>query len=199
MDFNFIIQRVIGILTKPNTEWAKIKGEKTNIMDLFIKYAIIMAAIPAIAGFLGWIIIGKSFGFGVTIRMPFGRAILYLVFTYIFALIGVFLLGFIIDALAKNFGSTTDLDEGVKIAVYASTASWIAGIFSLIPALAPLGMLAGLYSLYLLYLGIKIVKSPSKDKEVPYFIVTIISYIVIAVIIGMMVSVIVFGSTRYFI
>lgn len=199
MDFNFIIQRAIGILTKPNTEWEKIKGESTNIVDLFMKYAIIMAAIPAVAGFLGWIIIGKSFGYGITFKMPFGRAILFLIFTYVFALIGAFLLGFVIDILAKNFGSTTNLDEGVKIAVYSSTASWIAGILSLIPALAPLGMLAGLYSLYLLYLGIKIIKSPAKDKEVPYFVVTLITYIVIAVLVGMLVSVIAFGSTRFFI
>jgi len=192
MDFNFIIQRVIGILTKPNQEWEKIKGEQTDIVSLFMKYAIVLAAIPAIAGFFGWIAIGKSY-MGYTVRMPFGRGILLLAFTYILSLAGVFLLGFVIDVLATNFGSTKNLDEAVKIAVYSSTASWVAGVLSIIPILAPLGLLAGLYSLYLLYLGIKIVKTPAKDKEVSYFIVTIIAYIVITIMVTMFVSLIVFG------
>jgi len=199
MDFNFIVQRVIAILTKPNEEWGKIKTEKTDMVSLFTKYAIILAAIPAIAGFLGWIIIGKSFGFGVTVRMPFGRGILFLIFTYIFSLVGVFILGFVIDLLADTFGASKNLDESVKIAVYSTTASWIAGILSIIPAIAPLGMLAGLYSLYLLFLGIKTVKAPSKEKEVPYFVVSLIAYIIIMVIMGMMVSLIAFGSARFFV
>ena len=69
----------------------------------------------------------------------------------------------------------------------------------MIPVLAPLGLLAGLYSLYLLYLGIKIVKVPAKDKEVSYFVVTIIAYIIITIMIGLFVSLIVFGTTRGFI
>ena len=67
------------------------------------------------------------------------------------------------------------------------------------PCSCPLGLLAGLYSLYLLYLGIKIVKSPTKEKEVGYFVVTIIAYCVITIVVGMIVSLIVFGSTRGFI
>ena len=135
MDFNFIIQRAMGILTKPNQEWEKIKGEQIDIVSLFMKYAVILAAIPAVAGFLGWMVIGRSYA-GFTIRMPFGRGILFLIFTYILGLAGVFLLGFIIDALAENFGASKNLDESVKIAVYSTTASWVAGVLSIIPVLA---------------------------------------------------------------
>ncbi|MCK4835589.1 MAG: hypothetical protein KAT17_03090 [Candidatus Aminicenantes bacterium] len=104
MDFNAIIKRAIAILTKPNDEWKVIKGESATIQDLFLKYAILLAAIPAVAGFLGWIIIGRSF-LGITIRAPFGRGFLWLLFTYIFSLVGVYLLGLIIDVLAPTFGA----------------------------------------------------------------------------------------------
>ncbi len=198
MNFDFIIKRALGLITSPNQEWNKIKEEKADIVSLFVNYAIILAAIPALAGFIGWVVIGKSFGFG-TIRMPIGKAIMFLVFTYIFALLGAFLLGLVIDALATTFGAKKDLNESVKISVYAFTIAWLGGVFNLIPAIAVLGLLVGLYSLYLIYLGIKTVKSPPKDKEVPYFVVTLISYIVITVILGMIISQIIFGTTSMFI
>jgi len=197
MNFNNIIQRVIGIITKPAGEWKKIKGEKSTIAEMFTNYAIILAAIPAIAGFIGYSAIGRSF-MGFTVRMPLGRAIMWSILMYIFSLLGVYLLGFIIDFLAPNFGAKKDMVISTKIAVYSMTPSWIAGVFFLIPALAILSFIAGLYALYLLYMGIKDLKSPEGDKTTPYFVVTIIAYIVIAFVISFMVSTIAFGSARAF-
>jgi hypothetical protein len=195
MDFNAIIKRVIGILTKPNDEWKTIKGETATIQDLFLKYAIILAAIPAIAGFLGWLVIGRSF-MGITIRAPFGRSFLWLLFTYVFSLAGVYLLGIIIDVLAPTFGSRKDMVMSMKVAVYANTAAWIAGILYLIPNLSFLAFIGGLYSLFLLYLGIRDLKEPPQDKAAGYFIATIVVSLVISIIIGMIVAIIAFGSTR---
>ena len=60
MDFNAIIKRVIGIITKPNSEWVTIKNESTTIADMFTKYVLILAAIPAIAGFLGHMLLWRG-------------------------------------------------------------------------------------------------------------------------------------------
>jgi ABC-type multidrug transport system fused ATPase/permease subunit len=196
MNFDFIIKRVLGLLKTPNEEWEKIKEEKTNFVDLFKKYAIVLAAIPAVFSFLGWIIIGKSYGYA-TFRMPFGRAIVYLVFYYILSLVGVFLLGLFIDVVSEYFDTPRDIHAALKIAVYSSTASWIAGVFNIIPVLAPIGVLAGLYSLYLLFIGIRIIKAPDKNKEITFFVVTLIVYIVAMVFVAMMTSLIVFGTTKF--
>ena len=48
-----LVSRVRGILFKPNEEWAKIKAEDLTITQLFLNYALILAAIPAVAQFLG--------------------------------------------------------------------------------------------------------------------------------------------------
>lgn len=197
MNFNNILQRAIGIITKPSEEWEKIKGEKATVIGMFTNYAIILAAIPAIAGFIGYFIIGRSF-MGFTVRMPIGRAFMWAILMYIFSLLGVYLLSFIIDFLAPNFGAKKDIVMSTKVAVYSMTPSWAAGIFFLIPALAILSFIAGLYALYLLYVGIKDLKSPSGDKATPYFVVTIIAYIVIAFMISLIVSSIAFGSARAF-
>jgi len=197
MDFNFIIQRVIEIITKPADVWKKIKGEKATVPGLFTNYAIFLAAIPAVAGLIGWMLIGRSF-MGITVRIPVGRSLIWAILMYLFSLVGVYILALIIDFLAPNFGAKKDLTDSTKIAVYSSTPSWVAGVFYLIPALGILAMIAGFYALYHLYLGIKEVKAPKGEKATPYFAVVIIVYIVIAFLISFIVGSISFGSARAF-
>jgi len=102
---------------------------------------------------------------------------------YIVNLAAVFVVGLIIDALAPSFGGTKNRVQALKVAAYASTAGWIAGIFQLIPMLGWLGIL-GLYSLYLLYLGLpRLMRSPA-DRSVGYIAAVIVAGIVIFLVIG---------------
>jgi len=192
MDFNAIIKRAIGIITKPNEEWKTIKDESATISDLFMKYAIILAAIPAIAGFLGWIVLFRFY-------MRFaGRSLIWAIFIYAFSLISVYILALIIDALAPTFGAQKDMIKSLKIAVYSFTATWVAGIlYIIIPTRFFLVLIIGLsYSSYLLVTGIKNLKEAPKDKEVGYFIAIIVAQIVLAVITVMIAKNIAFGSAR---
>lgn len=198
MDFNAIIKRVIAIITKPKDEWQVIKKENLTISDMFLKYAIYLAAIAAIAGFIGYAVIGVSVGFG-TFRMPAGRALMWSIFQYIFSLGGVFLIAFIIDSLAPSFGAKKNMVDSTKVVVYSYTASWVAGIFFIIPSIAGiLGALLSLYTLYLLYLGIETIKEAPKEKAMGYFVVSLLVTIVVYVIIGLIVSNIVFGTSAAF-
>ena len=65
---------MIALVTKPKEEWQSIKSEKMSVADMFTKYAIILAAIPAVAGFIGYTVVGISVGFG-TFRIPVGRTL----------------------------------------------------------------------------------------------------------------------------
>jgi hypothetical protein len=197
MDFNAIIKRVIAIITKPNDEWTVIKNETMSIADMYVKYAVIVAAIPAIAGFIGWVVIGRSYGFG-TFRMPVANALIWAILTYALALVSVYIVAFIIDVLAPSFGAQKDMNRSMKVAVFAATAGWVGGIFGLIPTLAILGMLCAIYGLYLLYTGLKSLKEPPQDKLVGYFIVTLIVSIIIFFLIGFIVASVAFGSARGF-
>jgi len=165
MDFNAIIKRVIAIITKPKEEWEVIKNENMTIADMYMKYALILAAIPAIAGFIGWVAIGRSLGFG-TFRIPAGRALIWAILLYVLSLVGVYILAVIIDALAPSFGSKKDMNRSMKVTVFSYTAAWIGGIFNLIPALAIIGAIAGIYTLVLLYIGMKSLKEVPQDKMV---------------------------------
>jgi hypothetical protein len=197
MDFNAIFKRAIAIITKPNDEWQVIKNETMSIADMFTKYAVILAAIPAIAGFIGYGLIGISVGFG-TFRIPLGRCLIWAIFMYALSLVGVYLTAFIMDALAPSFGSQKDMNRSLKVVVFSWTPVWIAGILYIIPSIAVIVWIASLYALFLLYTGMKSLKEPPQDKLMGYFIVTLVINVVVLFLVGFIVSTVAFGSARAF-
>jgi hypothetical protein len=188
-----LVERAKNILLTPAKEWQVIKGEQLTIVDIFTKYAMILAAIPAVAGFIGYSVIGISFGFG-TFRVPIGTSLVWAILQYILSLAGIFLIAFIMDALAPNFGCTKNLVAAVKIVAFSYTAAWVAGVLNIIPSLGIFVGLASIYSLYLMYMGLQIVKDVPKDKMIGYFVVTIVAAVVVYVVIGMIVGAVAFGS-----
>ncbi|MGE5341858.1 MAG: Yip1 family protein [Candidatus Omnitrophota bacterium] len=187
MDFNAIIKRVTALITNPKAEWEIIKLQPMTTADIFTKYALILAAIPAIAMFIGHTLIGVSFGFG-TFRYPIGAGLQYAIFNYIFSLVGVFVAAFIIDALAPSFGSVKDMNRSLKVVVFSYIPLWVAGVLFIIPTLGILVSLIGIYSLYLLYLGIKQLKEPPADKLMGYYIVSLVVMIVLFIGVGFIVA-----------
>lgn len=180
-----LIPRIKAILLNPKEEWAKIKEETANTTELFTGYAMILAAIPALAQFIGRAIIGYNVPFVGWVRSGIGSALLYSIFYYIFSLAVVFVLGIIINALATTFGSEQNSVNAMKLAVYSFTPAWVAGVLYIIPPLSILTILASLYGLYLLYLGFNLpMLNTPKDKVVPFLIVSIIIVVVLMAIMG---------------
>jgi hypothetical protein len=194
-DFNKsgLVDRVKSILLKPAETWGVIAEEPATVGGLYTGYAMILAAITPIAGFIGGQVFGHSF-FGVTYRPPFIGGLVSAILQYVLALVGIYILALIVNALAPSFDGQKNQVQAVKVAVYAYTASWVAGIFGLIPALAPLALLGGLYSLYLLYLGLPPVMHAPQAKAMGYTAVTVISAIVITIIIGAVVGALGLGA-----
>ena len=191
-----LVDRVKNLILAPAKEWEVIKGESWTVADLFTKYAIILAGIPAIAGLIGYSLFGFSYGFG-SFKLPIGTSITWAVLTYILSLVGVFVLGFIIDALAPSFGSTKDLVASLKVAVFSSTPGWVAGIINIFPSLSMIAAVASIYGLVLLYMGLQIVKVVSKEKMVGYFVVILIVAILVYVVIGAIIGGIVFSGYAF--
>jgi len=188
-----LVDRAKNIMFSPKTEWDVIKAESWTISDLFTKYALILAAIPAVAGIIGFSIFGVSWGF-YSFKVPFGDSITWAITTYILSILGVFLIAFIADALAPSFGSTKDMTATTKVIVFAYTPAWVAGIFHIIPSLAIIGGLAGIYGLVLMYMGLQKIKDVPQDKMAVYFIVIIVVAIVVYIVTGLIVSKIAFSG-----
>lgn len=178
-----LVERVKRILLSPRTEWEVIDAEPTTPSALYIGYIAPLAAIGPIAQLIGYSVFGITVPFMGTYRIPIGSAITSALVTYILTLIGTYVLAMIIDGLAPTFNGQRNQIQALKVVAYASTASWVAGIFALVPGLRLLAVL-GLYSLYLLYLGLPVLMKSPRDKAMGYTVVVILAAIVLFMIIG---------------
>ncbi len=178
-----LVDRVKNILLTPKSEWAVIDGEKSTTGELMTGYVAPLAAIPAVCGFIGGSLVGVSF-FGGSFKTPIVAGLSLAIFGYVMSFISVIIVSHIINALAPSFGAQKDLPQATKVAVYAFTASWVGGIFSIIPAMSILAILTALYSIYLLYLGLTALMKNPEDKAIGYTAVVVIATIVVSVIIG---------------
>jgi hypothetical protein len=189
-----LVDRAKKILLQPKTEWPVIAAEPHTVQGLYTGYVMILAAIPAVASFIGYSLIGVSM-LGTSYRWPITNGIAHLVVSYLLSLGWVYVLALIIDALAPNFGGEKNFMQALKVSAFSPTAMWIAGIFSIIPLLAILGIV-GLYSLYLLYTGLPVLMKTPEDKAVPYTVVVIIVAIVLAIIVGALAGLVVPSPMR---
>ncbi|HWE46777.1 MAG TPA: Yip1 family protein [Caulobacteraceae bacterium] len=187
-----IIERVKNILLKPAAEWDRIDGETTSVKDLFMSYGIWLAAIGPVCNLIGSIVFGHCLWFACY-RPPILSAIVGAIVSYLLGLVGVFIFGLVIEALAPSFDAKKDRVQAMKVAIYGATAAWCAGVFYLIPQLGVLAIV-GLYSLYLLFVGLpKLMKAPA-EKGTTYTIVAIICAIVVQVIVLAIPSMILGGA-----
>lgn len=180
MDFNAIIKRVINLITKTNEEWDAIQGESLTIKDIYLKFALILYAVPSAALFIGWLIIG----------VPFGMSIVMAIFLYAITIGVLFLMGLLVDVLAPAFGGTKDMVNSQKLVVFSMVPYAVIGALFILPIGGGYGlggglfyiiMLVSLFSFYLMYLGAPKLKNIPKqqDKLVPFIIIMAIIWLVL--------------------
>jgi len=176
------VERAKKILLTPSAEWEVIKGETPTVVDLFTRYVMILAAIPAVASFLGWSVLGYS-AMGTTYRVPIAEGLANVVLTYVLTLGSVYAMALVIDFVAGHFQGERDFMQALKIAAYFPTSWWIAGIFSLMPTLAILSVAGGLHSLWILYTGLGPLMQIPEDRRANYSGVIVLVAILLTIII----------------
>lgn len=177
-----VVERAKNLLLTPEAEWAVIKGETPTVVDLFTRYVMILAAIPAVASFLGWSVLGYG-AMGTTYRVPLAAGLANAVITYVLSLGSVYAMALVIDVAAPHFQGERDFMQALKVAAFFPTSWWIAGIFSLLPTLAILSVVGGLHSLWLLYAGLGPLMDIPEDRRANYSVVIVLAAIVLTIIV----------------
>ncbi|HEY5101241.1 MAG TPA: Yip1 family protein [Steroidobacteraceae bacterium] len=181
-----IIDRVKNILLTPKQEWPVIESELTTPGDLYKGYVIPLAALSAVLSFIRMSLIGTSAPYMDNIRIPVTNGLEYAVVTFVFSLLGLYLVALIIDGLAPTFGGVRDRRQALKTAAYAFTPAWLAAVFGLLPGGLShlLGFIAGLYGIYLLYLGLPIVMKGPRERAVGYTATVVVCTILVGLVFG---------------
>ncbi len=177
-----MVGRIKRILVEPKAEWPRIDAEPMTAQGVFMSWAMPLAAIGPVCGLIGRQVFGYG-AFGVSFRPSLSFSITTAVLGYVLALIGVWVLALVIDWLAPNFGGTKNRDQAMKVAAFSYTAAWVAGIFQIIPMLAILAIV-GLYSFYLLWLGLPLLMKAPAEKATAYTITTVVIAIVVSIVVG---------------
>ena len=188
MDTTKLMDRVKGILLNPDTEWGVIAKETTTVAELYKNYIVILAAIPAMFGFIKGSLIGFDVPLLGSYRVGIGAGLAGMLVSYVLSLIQIYVLALVIDALATTFGAQKNFLQALKTVAYAFTASFIAGAGQIIPWLAPLIAIAGaVFSIYLLKTGLPHTMGCPPQRAVAYTAVSIIAAIILSLLIGVVV------------
>ncbi len=161
------VARIRGILLSPKSEWSAIAAEEVEARDLWLKWVLPLSLIGPVAGLVGGLLFGGPLASLTGFRLGARYYLQAAVVAVVGSLLAVAVVSVLARVLAPRFGARCEGTTGLKLAAYSFTAAWLAGVFGLIPALAPLS-LVGLYSLYLLYLGLRPLTAVPDDKAVPY-------------------------------
>jgi len=181
-----MITRIKEIITAPKKEWAVIAGENTPHVKLFIGYVLPLSLIPAIAAFIGYGLIGYSV-FGVHIH-SMSLGIRQAIVQWIAMAGGIYVTAMVVNFLAETFGTKKNFDQAFSLVAYSYTPMLIGGIFYILPALSILVFIAGIYGLYLLYIGMQPMMKAPADKNTVYFLVSLVVTIVVSAVISAVLS-----------
>jgi len=177
-----IFARVKGIVLSPKKEWEIIATEEKTTASVFWSYLLPLSLISIVTCYIGYGIVGSNQGmFGLVATAELGYR--YAAFNFINLIACAFITAFIISFLATSFNAEKNFTKAFKLVVYSYTPTLIASIFYIVPSLSPFVFFGGLFGLYLLFIGLKPMTNVPDDKITFYFILSLITTIVVYAVI----------------
>ncbi len=165
------IQHIVGLFTDPVEQWKKIRTQHNSAGGGSVAHVFLLAAIPAISGYIGTTQVGWRIGVGEPIRITGDSAFAIAIIYYLALLIGVFSIGWVIHLLGKAYEVEKPLPMCIALAAYTATPLFLIGLMEIYPVLW-LNMLLGLpalaYTVYLLYSGLPIMMDISPERGFLY-------------------------------
>ena len=158
---------IAGILKDPKNEWTLIEEEHYSAKTVFLTQISILAAIPAIALYIGVTQVGWSVAGQEPVRLASSSALGSAVLFY-FAMWGaVAFIAACMHWMEKTYGGEVSLDECLVLTTVTATPLFLSGISFLLPILWLNVAVAGaalVYSVYLLYSGTSKVMKIDEDR-----------------------------------
>ncbi|MGI4836053.1 MAG: Yip1 family protein [Janthinobacterium lividum] len=162
-----MMHHVVGLFTHPDQEWRQIRSEDESIRHLYLTHTLLLAAIPAVAAFIGTTQVGWVIGNRAPVVLTQHAAAWMALMSYAAMLGGVAVMGTFIHWMARTYDKMPTMARSVAFATHTATPLFIGGVAALYPHLW-LGMLAGLaavaYTVYLLYVGLPTFMGLNEDE-----------------------------------
>ena len=162
-----VVSRAAMVLVDPVAEWARIESEPDDPVYLMTRYVASLALVPAVSGFIGACIIGVVVPGESAVRASIFNGLFGAIFGYLESFAVVSLIALFIAVLAPLFGGFRNFSAALKLAAYAFTPVWLAGIVLLLPGLRFL-LLTGLYGVCILIAGLALLLKMPMRKSLSF-------------------------------
>ncbi len=169
-----------SIVMKPFATWRAIAAEPTSLAGLIGGYVLPLALVGPVATFAARRLVGVRIG-NVIYRSSIGEAFTQAAFSFVLVLAGLLLVTVIVALLAPAFGARRNIADAFRVATFAYTPVWLAGIFVLVPAFGFVQLLALAYEIYLLHAGLATVLGVSRAKAGGLAACAVVGAILVAV------------------
>jgi hypothetical protein len=156
-------------------------------------YVAVLSVLGLIGTVIGLSVIGVGVGYGpfsATVKWPIQWSVMSGIFGLISTVVGFIGGSIVFSMLSQNVvGRQVSQEEAITLGAYAATPALLAGIFNAIPGVGwVVTLLAGIYSLYLLYMGA--MARFGQDKAIISAIVLLVMIGLAAFIVGMILNII---------
>ena len=161
------LSHVWGLLFHPEKEWQAIRKEHCTVTRCYCSHVLLLAAIPAVAGYIGTTQVGWQVTARELHRLTPDSALQIAILFYITMLVAVFTVGKMIHWMGQTYGSKQSLPQCIALAAYTATPLFLIGIMLLYPLLwlnLVLGLPALGYTVYLLYTGVPVMMGVPKER-----------------------------------
>ena len=164
------IPTIREIVTHPETCWMVIRVDTRTLKQIFEQYVFALAAIPALSGLIGY---------SVFSNIPFVKILEIAIGGYMASIGFMFAAVFLASGTAKMFDGEISQDQSGKLVVFSLMPYFAAGLFLLIPLVAPLALLGSL-SFYAFFTGVKSMTRLPAAKRLMYCLINVVTWVVVA-------------------
>ena len=130
-----VLKHIWGLFVNPKREWVSIRDDECTLGKCYAVHVMILAAIPAISGFIGTTQFGWQIGAGDPVKLTLESAGMISILYYLAMLVGVFAIGWMIHWMGGTYGVDVPLSQCVVLAAYTATPLFLIGIMELYPVL----------------------------------------------------------------
>ena len=149
------MNRFVGLIINPKNEFNLIKNENKQYLQIIKSFLSIVVLIRILFSSIHLVISGpyESFGYLWSVLLIIVVSSLIIPYSYIVAKI--------INKIAQLFGFHNNFEAAIKVSSYSTISIIVSGLLGFIP-IKYFGFLPIVYSIYLRYIGLRIVMNCTK-------------------------------------
>lgn len=164
-----LLDRARRMLLSPRQAWADIAAAGPRAGDVFRSWLLPLLALGAVATFIGQWVFGSGFG-GFRIRPGLLGSLQIAITGLVFSLLASAVIAAIANALSALFGGARKYDRAFALVAFGSAGALVGNLAAIVPALWILAIAGGIYSVYLLWLGIEPMMAVPARRRLPYLL-----------------------------